>query len=77
MDQFNGMKQSNNKAGNFEFEYNYSLGGIRNFVYKLNKELEGTMLFFSAKLRHCVYPFYEINEPRISIEGNLIYSIID
>ncbi len=75
--QFNGMEQNSKKPGNFEFEYIDSLGGIRNFVYKLNKDLEGTMLFFPAKLRHCVYPFYEINEPRISIAGNLIYSIID
>ena len=35
--QFSEMKENNKKPGNFEFEYNDSLGGIRNFVYKYYK----------------------------------------
>jgi len=31
------------------------------------------MVFFPARLRHCVYPFYKTDEPRISIAGNLSY----
>ncbi len=71
--QFQDMNESDIKAGNFEFEYNECLGGIRNFAYNLSPEYEGTMLFFPAKLRHCVYPFYSTDEPRISIAGNLSY----
>ena len=37
-------------------------------------KFEGYMILFPARLRHCVYPFYETNEPRISIAGNLSYS---
>ena len=71
--QFNAIKEKQIKAGNFEFEYIDSLGDVRSFGYPLSPSLEGTMLFFPAKLRHCVYPFYETEEPRISIAGNLSY----
>ena len=71
--QFLDMKEGQRKAGNFEFEYLDSLGSIINYAFKLSPKLEGTMLFFPAKLRHCVYPFYETDEARISIAGNLSY----
>ena len=70
---FRGIKEGNSKAGNFEFEYIDTLGGVRNVSYNLSPRYEGTMLFFPAKLRHCVYPFYKTSEPRISIAGNLSY----
>ena len=70
---FNGMREKDKKAGMFEFEYLDSLGGIRNLGFKLCKQMEGHMLFFPARLRHCVYPFYGTDEPRISIAGNLIF----
>ena len=70
---FSDIKESERKPGNFEFEYIDTLGGVRNWGYTLSKNDEGTMLFFPAALRHCVYPFYETNEPRISISGNLLY----
>ncbi|WP_269625266.1 putative 2OG-Fe(II) oxygenase [Prochlorococcus marinus] len=71
--QYNDMNDDDIKAGCFEFEYNDSLGGVQNYSYRLSPELEGVMVFFPAKLRHCVYPFYETDEPRISIAGNLSY----
>ena len=70
---FNDIEESNIKAGSFEFEYNDCLGGVQTTGYNLSPKDEGTMLFFPAKLRHCVYPFYETEEPRISIAGNLSY----
>ncbi len=73
LSQFRNMNDSNIRAGCFEFEYNDSLGFIRNYKYKLSPDYDGFMVFFPAKLRHCVHPFYEINEPRISIAGNLSY----
>ncbi len=71
--QFRDMKEGDIKAGNFEFEYIDSLGDVRSFAYNLSAKSEGCMVFFPAKLRHCVYPFYETEEPRISIAGNLSY----
>jgi len=73
LSQFRDMNDRDIRAGCFEFEYNDSLGFIRNYKYKLSSEYDGFMVFFPAKLRHCVHPFYEINEPRISIAGNLSY----
>ena len=70
---FSDMREINRKVGNFEFEYMDTLGGIRQYAYQLSSKDEGTMLFFPARLRHCVYPFFETEEPRISIAGNLSY----
>jgi len=50
-----------------------------NFVHSSESELishpvdikEWNMAFFSAKLNHCVYPFYTSDEYRISISGNI------
>ena len=37
----------------------------------MSPEMEGTMIFFPAKLKHTVYPFYDCKEERISISGNI------
>ena len=37
----------------------------------MSPEAEGTMLLFPARLRHGVNPFYECDEKRVSISGNL------
>ncbi len=72
--QFLDINDDNIKVGNFEFEYVDSLGSVKNLAYNLSSSLEGVMLFFPARLRHCVYPFYQTKEPRISISGNLSYA---
>jgi len=71
--QFSGINESERKPGDFEFEYYDTLGSIMNYRYRLSPKFEGYMVFFPAKLRHCVYSFYETDEPRISIAGNLSY----
>jgi hypothetical protein len=40
---------------------------------KLCPEDEGRMLFFPASLQHQVYPFYECEEERITISGNIVF----
>ena len=65
------IKEIDKKPGLFEFEYINILGHIKTFSYLLTPDYEGTMLFFPAALRHCVYPFYNTDEPRISISGNI------
>ena len=39
--------------------------------FSLSPEDEGRILFFPASLRHQVYPFYECEEERITISGNI------
>ncbi len=74
LSKFCDMNDRNVRAGCFEFEYSNSLGHIQNYNYRLSQDYDGYMVFFPAKLRHCVHPFYEIDEPRISLAGNLSYS---
>ena len=63
------------KASNFEFHYTSMLGDIAYHSYLLNKKSEGHMLFFPAKLMHTVYPFYNCDEERVSISGNICFDI--
>jgi len=66
-----GIDNSHKIPGTFYFDYINLLGQQTQTVYPMSPELEGTMLFFPAKLRHGVQPFYECDEKRVSISGNL------
>ena len=55
----------------FQIHYQNILGEHDMFNYELGKEYEGTMLFFPSKLQHEVFPFYNCDEDRISISGNI------
>ena len=64
--------EANAKArGTFVFEYTNLLGEICYSEYRLGKKHEGTMLFFPSKLHHLVNPFYNCEEDRISVSGNI------
>ena len=69
-----GMRDIDKKAGEFEFVYTNLLGDISNYRYSMSSQLEGTILLFPAQFMHCVYPFYDCDEPRISLSGNLMIS---
>ena len=50
------------------------LGYPASKIYFLNKEEhEGKMVLFPAMLNHQVYPFYNIDEERVSMSGNIFY----
>jgi len=55
----------------FQFLYTNSFGKIATHQYHLSPKDEGTMLFFSSKTQHTVYPFYTSNKTRVSISGNI------
>jgi len=59
-------------VGNFSFCYADMLGKTHTYNYFLSSEYEGTMLFFPSSLNHEVYPFYDCDEERISISGNIM-----
>ena len=65
------LKSNTHLISAFQFQYTNILGQIRPYVYEMNPEMEGTMLFFPAKLVHEVFPFYNCDEDRISISGNI------
>ncbi len=68
-----GINDDNKKVSNFEFEYLDMLGNIKHYGYRLDSSMEGRMLFFPARLQHTVYPFYNCDDARISVAGNLWY----
>ena len=55
----------------FQFSYTDMLGKLQVYDYRLEKEDEGTMVLFPASLNHQVYPFYNCDEERISVSGNI------
>ena len=68
---YNAKDSSGEFNSSFCFHYTDSLGNLRTTVYEQYPEMEGTLLFFPAALNHEVYPYYECDEQRISISGNL------
>ena len=65
------LKSNTHVISAFQFQYTNILGQMRPYTYEMNPEMEGTMLFFPAKLAHEVYPFYNCDDYRISISGNI------
>ncbi len=57
-------------VGNFCFVYSDGRE-IRDVVIEMHPGMNGSICIFPAHQRHMVYPFYECDEPRISISGNI------
>ena len=56
---------------NFCFNYTDIVGKMRMFNYEMEKDVVGTMVFFPSQLHHQVFPFFENDEERVSISGNV------
>ena len=57
---------------NFVFTYQNILGQSDSmYIYPMSPAMEGCMVFFPSKLQHQVYPFFDCDETRISISGNV------
>ena len=67
-----GRNSNTPLVGDFQFLYGDVLRRNGSYTYKMSPECEGTMLFFPAELDHMVYPFYDCDEDRISISGNIM-----
>ena len=59
-------------ASDFQFLLGQGQGPVQPIYIPLCPEDEGRMLFFPAWLLHQVFPFYECEEERITIAGNII-----
>ena len=67
-------KESNEPmASDFSFVYTNMLGRTKTTLIPLDPTSNGRMLFFPAGLHHTVYPFYNCEEERITISGNIKY----
>ena len=67
----NAAGASTSYNGTFNFQYLDIFGNHRTVRYDLTPEYENTLLFFPSCLQHCVYPYYNCDEQRISISGNI------
>jgi len=60
--------------GCFEFHYSNIVGSIKRHCIFLDKSYEAKIILFPWNLPHCVYPFYDSDEIRISVSGNVIFN---
>ena len=68
-------KNSNHPVtSDFQFTYSDILGNIQDYSIPMDSEKEVVILLFPSRLRHQVYPFYNCDEQRISISGNIVRS---
>jgi len=61
-------------ASDFQFVYTDILGNIQRYPIQLSTQDNGLMMIFPANLNHQVYPFYDCDENRVSISGNICWS---
>ena len=66
-------KHSGNTISSFQFTYLSVDGKFKFHNIQLTKEDEGTIVMFTAKLPHLVYPFYSTDKTRVSIAGNILF----
>lgn len=59
----------------FTFYYVEPLGNIAEHVIMVDKDHEGIIALFPARMQHSVNPFYTSDEERISISGNIYIDI--
>jgi hypothetical protein len=72
--QIPNLNTNNNKfAGCFEVQYQNILGQSDSYKILLDKNSEGGFVFFPSRLTHCVYPFFDNDELRISVSGNICF----
>jgi len=64
-------------ASDFQFTYSDMLGGHQDYRIKMDQSKEGWIVVFPAQLRHQVYPFYQCDEQRVSISGNISWNATD
>ena len=69
-------KNSNSSCKSlFSFLYTNPFGKIVTDLLMIDKDWEGTIIFFNSKLKHTVYPFFTSDEYRISVSGNFRFRI--
>lgn len=71
--ELSGSEVSDNFNCAFEFVYTSILGYMSQYRIWPEKKDQGRIIFFPAKLKHSVYPFYKSEEARISISGNVSF----
>lgn len=66
-----GSNANEQLSGMLNFHYIDYAGSISSMAIPADKNWEGRIFVFPAKLHHSVYPFYSSDDFRITISGNL------
>ena len=61
-------------ASDFQFHYSDILGNHQDYRILMSPLQEGWILVFPSRLRHQVYPYYNCDDQRISISGNISWN---
>ena len=64
-------------ASDFQFTYSNILGHTVEYPIFMSPDREGMMMLFPSTLHHQVYPFYNTDEPRITIAGNQLWNVVE
>ena len=67
----NAINSNRPSASDFQFLVGEGHGPLSPESFSLSPEDAGRMLFFPAWLMHQVFPFYECEEERITVSGNI------
>jgi len=59
----------------FQFTYNTTCLNLHNHDLNIDSSFEGKIMMFPSNLYHCVYPFYNSKEKRVSISGNIRFKV--
>ncbi len=68
-------ESQDHRVGTFEFVYTDCLGKLTTQVLPVDKSWQGRIAVFPAELHHQVYPYYDSDDYRITISGNLNLSL--
>tara|TARA_B100001175_G_scaffold303322_1_gene298207 strand:- start:76 stop:807 length:732 start_codon:yes stop_codon:yes gene_type:complete len=60
-------------SSDFMFTYTDILGTTQPMTWNMDPEIEGMMVVFPSTMPHQVYPFFNNEEERISISGNIYF----
>tara|TARA_B100000427_G_C15386569_1_gene541334 strand:+ start:217 stop:897 length:681 start_codon:yes stop_codon:yes gene_type:complete len=65
---------ANPAASDFQIVYNDITGAQRGYTIPMDPSINGTIILFPSTMLHQVYPFYDCEDERVSISGNLYYN---
>lgn len=60
--------------GAFEFTYLGINGNILHQRIPVDKTYEGKIMIFPSSVPHCVYPYFDSDNSRISLSGNILFN---
>ena len=60
-------------ASDFQFMYTDIMGNVQGWRAQMSPDIEGVIMVFPSTMIHQVYPFYNCDDDRVSISGNLYY----